>query len=112
VHDTMDNGFDLNGYPGNDDTGSMASWYVFCYLGLFPNAGQDFYYLNAPRCTSAEIMISDGKVLRIKADAGKGRVYIKSCRINGKEWDSPFVRHSDISDGGLIEFELSDVPVR
>ena len=112
VHDTMDNGFDLNGYPGNDDTGSMASWYVFCYLGLFPNAGQDFYYLNAPRCTSAEIMLSDGKVLRIKADAGKGRVYIKSCRINGKEWDSPFVRHSDISDGGLIEFELSDVPVR
>ena len=88
----------------------MGSWYVFCYLGLFPNAGQDFYYLNAPRCTSAEVRLSDGKVLNIKADAGKGRVYIKSVKVNGTVWNSPFIKHSDIADGGLIEFELSDAP--
>lgn len=110
VHDTMDKGFDLTGYPGNEDTGSMGSWYVFCYLGLFPNAGQDFYYLNAPRCTEARLSLADGKTLHIKADAGKGRVYIKSVKVNGIVWNSPFIRHSDIAGGGLIEFELSDVP--
>ncbi|MBE6216860.1 MAG: alpha-mannosidase [Bacteroidales bacterium] len=110
VHDTMDKGFDLTGYPGNEDTGSMGSWYVFCYLGLFPNAGQDFYYLNAPRCTEARLSLADGKTLQIKADAGKGRVYIKSVKVNGTVWNSPFIRHSDIAGGGLIEFELSDVP--
>ncbi|MBQ8484410.1 MAG: GH92 family glycosyl hydrolase [Bacteroidales bacterium] len=110
VHDTMDKGFDLTGYPGNEDTGSMGSWYVFCYLGLFPNAGQDFYYINAPRCTEARLSLADGKTLQIKADAGKGRVYIKSVKVNGTVWNSPFIRHSDIAGGGLIEFELSDVP--
>lgn len=110
VHDTMDKGFDLSGYPGNDDTGSMGSWYVFCYLGFFPNAGQDYYYINAPRCTSAEIRLAEGKILKIKADAGEDRVYVKSVKINGKPWNRPFFRHSDIAEGGLIEFELSDVP--
>jgi predicted alpha-1,2-mannosidase len=108
VHDTMDKGFDLKGYPGNEDTGSMGSWYVFCYLGFFPNAGQDLYYLSAPRCKSAEIRLADGKTLRIKANAGKGRVFIKSLKINGKEWKSPFITHSVLSEGGLWEFELSE----
>ena len=33
--------YSLTGYPGNDDSGAMSSWYVFNTLGLFPNAGQD-----------------------------------------------------------------------
>lgn len=111
VHDTMDKGFDLKGYPGNEDTGSMGSWYVFCYLGFFPNAGQDLYYLSAPRCTSAEIRLADGKTLRIKANAAKGNVYIKSLKINGQEWNSPFITHSILSKGGLWEFDLTDSPL-
>ena len=111
VHDTMDKGFDLKGYPGNEDTGSMGSWYVFCYLGFFPNAGQDLYYLSAPRCTSAEIRLADGKTLRIKANAAKGNVYIKSLKINGQEWKSPFITHSILSKGGLWEFDLTDSPL-
>lgn len=110
VHNILDNGFDLTGYPGNDDTGSMGAFYAFCYLGLFPNAGQDYYYLNAPRCKSAEIRLGNGKVLKIKANADNGMIYIKSCRINGQDWDSPYVRHSDISAGGTIEFVLSAGP--
>lgn len=110
VHDTMDKGFDLTGYPGNDDTGSMGSWYVFCYLGLFPNAGQDYYYLNAPRCTHAELRLGGNRTLTIRSNAAPGRVYIASCRINGKEWNSPFVPHREIAQGGTIEFELSDTP--
>ncbi len=110
VHDTMDKGFDLTGYPGNDDTGSMGSWYVFCYLGLFPNAGQDYYYLNAPRCREAVLRLSGDKTLTIRSNAAPGRVYIQSCRINGKEWNTPFVSHREIGDGGTIEFELSDTP--
>jgi predicted alpha-1,2-mannosidase len=111
VHDTMDKGFDLKGYPGNEDTGSMGSWYVFCYLGFFPNAGQDLYYLSAPRCTSAEIRLVDGRHLSIKANAAKGNVYIKSLKINGQEWNSPFITHSILSKGGLWEFDLTDSPL-
>jgi putative alpha-1,2-mannosidase len=89
----------------------MGSWYIFCYLGFFPNAGQDLYYLSAPRCTSAEIRLADGKTLRIKANAAKGNVYIKSLKINGQEWKSPFITHSILSKGGLWEFDLTDSPL-
>ena len=36
------------GYPDNEDSGAMGSWYVFTSLGLFPNAGQNMYYLLPP----------------------------------------------------------------
>ena len=83
---------------------------MFCYLGLFPNAGQDYYYLNAPRCREAVLRLSGDKTLTIRSNAAPGRVYIQSCRINGKEWNTPFVSHREIGDGGTIEFELSDTP--
>lgn len=110
IHDIMDKSFDLTGYPGNDDTGSMASWYVFCSLGFFPNAGQDYYYLNAPLYSKSVIRLAGGKTLTITANASKENVYIKSCRINGKEWNSAIIKHSDIADGGKIEMELSHTP--
>jgi len=112
IHDIMREGFDLTGYPGNDDTGSLGSWYVFCSMGFFPNAGQDFYYLNAPLFNKSVIKLSEGKTLTITANASKENIYIKSCKINGKEWNSAIIRHSDISGGGLIEMELSNVPTK
>ena len=43
THEIMDNYYDMDGYPGNEDTGAMGSWYVFSAIGLFSNAGQDYY---------------------------------------------------------------------
>lgn len=110
VHDIMNKSFDLTGYPGNDDTGSLGSWYVFSSLGFFPNAGQDFYYLNAPLYSKSVIRLSGAKTLTITANASKENIYIKSCKINGKEWNSAIIKHSDIANGGKIEMELSNIP--
>lgn len=110
VHHSMHHGFDITGYPGNEDTGAMGSWYVFCNLGLCPNAGQDFYYLNAPMVARSTLRIAGGKKLVIKANAAPENVYVESCKVNGKEWNSAILPHSMISDGGTIEFVLSDQP--
>lgn len=110
VHDIMRKGYDLKGYPENDDTGSMGSWYVFCSMGFFPNAGQDYYYLNAPLYNKSVVRLSGNHRLTIIANASKENIYIKSCKVNGKEWNSPIIRHTDIANGGTIEMELSDVP--
>lgn len=110
VHHTMRNGFDLEGYPGNEDTGAMASWFIFCNLGLCPNAGQDFYYLNAPLVSDAVIRMSGNRKLRITANASEENVYIKSLKVNGKPWNSAILPHSEIASGGLMEFELSSEP--
>ena len=110
VHDVMRNGYDLTGYPGNDDTGSMASWYVFCSVGIFPNAGQDYYYLNAPLYSKSTIHLAGGKTLVITANASDKNIYIKSCKVNGKPWNRAIIEHGEIANGGTIEMELSDVP--
>ena len=36
------------GIPGNDDSGSMSSWYVFHALGFYPNTGQNLYLISVP----------------------------------------------------------------
>ena len=110
VHHSMSNGFDLEGYPGNEDTGAMASWFIFCNLGLCPNAGQDFYYLNAPLVSDALVRLPGGSKLRIRANASKENVYIKSLKVNGKPWNSAILPHSEIASGGSLEFELDSEP--
>lgn len=110
VHQSMRDGFDLKGYPGNEDTGAMGSWYVFCNLGLCPNAGQDFYYLNAPMVSGAVLRLSRGGKLKIKANAAPENVYIKSLKVNGKQWESAILPHSEIASGGILEFELGPEP--
>jgi putative alpha-1,2-mannosidase len=49
VHAVVHNMFGLGrgGLPGNDDSASLSSWYVWASLGLFPVAGQGLYLINA-----------------------------------------------------------------
>jgi len=109
VHKIMENEYDLTGYPQNDDTGAMASWYVFSAMGLFPNAGQDYYYLNAPLYRKSVIHLSNGKTLTIKADnVSKENIYMNSFKLNGKPLDKPIIQHKDIADGGVIEINVTD----
>jgi predicted alpha-1,2-mannosidase len=111
VHWIMQHNYDTTGVTGNDDTGAMSSWYVFSALGFFPNAGQDDYYINAPLYKKSVITLGNGKKLTINAkNFSDKNTYIKSCRINGKGWNSSIFRHKDIAQGGTIEIELAAQP--
>ena len=111
VHWIMNHNYDVTGVTGNDDTGAMSSWYVFSALGFFPNAGQDIYYLNAPLYKKSVIKLGNGKTLTITAhNFSEKAIYVKSCKINGKAWNSSIFRHKDIAEGGTIEFELAEQP--
>lgn len=110
THHIMRKGYDLTGFPENDDTGSMSSWYIFCSTGLFPNAGQDYYYLSAPLVNRAVYTISGGRQIIITANASPKNIYVKSCKVNGEIWNDPVIKHEVISNGATIEFELTDKP--
>lgn len=99
-------GYDLTGYPDNDDTGSMTSWYVFVTTGLFPNAGQDFYYLIAPSVAETVYRLSNGKTLTIRANASPDNVRVRECRFNGHKVKSLIISHSQLMQGGVLEFDL------
>jgi len=106
----MRSGYSLSGVPGNDDSGAMSSWYIFSALGFFPNAGQDFYYLNAPLYKKSELQLENGKTVTIISNnISDKNIYIKSCKLNGKSWNKSIIRHEQIANGAVIEFELTDI---
>ena len=101
------------GVPGNDDSGSMAAWFCFHALGFFPNAGQDLYLISSPVFSKAVITMDNGKTFTITALNGSEKnIYIQSAKLNGKPLDRSWFRHTDIKDGGTLEFVMTDNPVR
>lgn len=97
------------GYPDNEDSGAMGSWYVFTSIGLFPNAGQDYYYLIPPAFDDVVVTMENGKRIHIKVKKSSWTArYISRIVLNGKTLDRSWISHSEITEGATIEYELSD----
>ncbi len=111
VDELMNKKFTLKGYPGNDDSGAMSSWYVFSSIGFFPNAGQDIYYLHGPKYKKVVLQLSNRKQIVIIAEnLSKENMYVQSCKFNGKEWTQSWFKHKDINDGAKIHFVMGNNP--
>jgi predicted alpha-1,2-mannosidase len=103
--------FTLRGYPGNDDSGAMSSWYVFASLGFFPNAGQDVYLIGSPAFPKAVLRMENGRALVVEAHgASAANPFVQSCTLNGRPLTSPWFRHADIREGGTLSFVMGPEP--
>jgi predicted alpha-1,2-mannosidase len=57
-----------DGFPGDEDNGSMSSWYIFSTLGFYPFCpGKAEYTLVKPKFKNPKIM---GKTLKLKKHTG------------------------------------------
>ena len=100
---------DINGLDGNDDGGTTSCWYVFSAMGFYPLAGTDKYWLGSPNIDSAEITLSNGKTLKIKAvNQSEDNVYVSSVKLNGVELDGFYVTHEQLMAGGELVFTMSN----
>ena len=99
------------GYPGNEDSGAMGSWYIFTSIGFFPNAGQDIYYLIPPAFPEVTLTMENGKTIKVKTiKTSPDAKYIESVNINGKEIDRAWIHHNEIAQGATIIYTLTDNP--
>ena len=94
------------GLPGNDDSGAMSSWLVFHMLGLYPNAGQDYYLLHAPLLKEYSMQLCNGKTLHATVK-GKG-THFEKVTFNGKELKDARITHQQLMAGGELAFYCSD----
>lgn len=94
------------GFIDNEDSGAMGAWYVFTAMGLFPNAGQDFYYLLPPAYPSITVALSNGNSLVIERE-GSGEK-IKNAYLNGKKLRGNTIKHSKLMQGGTLRFVMTD----
>ncbi|HTR80598.1 MAG TPA: GH92 family glycosyl hydrolase [Bacteroidota bacterium] len=100
-----------NGLPGNDDAGSLSSWYVWSALGMYPEIpGSDVLVLGSPLFPKEVLHLKGGDVI-IKANgADQFGPFVQSLKVNGKLWEKPWIRFSDIRKRGEIEYELGAAP--
>jgi predicted alpha-1,2-mannosidase len=99
------------GLPGNDDAGTMSSWYVWNAVGLYPNAGQDFYYIGSPVFTRATIELGGARRFTIEAPgASPQNVYVQAARLDGLPLERAWLTHAEIARGGRLVLEMGDEP--
>ena len=98
-------------YPGNDDVGEMSSWYIFGALGMYPELpGSDILVIGSPMFSKTVIHLQHGDVTIIGHDAAKNVPYVQSLTVNGHAWNKPWLRYSDIAQGGRLAYELRATP--
>jgi predicted alpha-1,2-mannosidase len=97
---------------GNDDCGQMSAWYLFTCLGFYPVCPtSDYYVIGAPQVPKAVMHLSNGKVFRMTAEnISDENIYVQSVRLNGKNWDSPFLPYKELKNGGTIVFTMGAQP--
>lgn len=101
------------GIPGNDDSGAMSSWLAFHILGIYPNTGQPWYYLHTPSVRFFTIHLANGKDLKVKARGlSAKRKYIRSARLNGKDYPYCAISHEALMDGGTLVYRMGRKPGR
>ncbi|KAF2646597.1 hypothetical protein P280DRAFT_486215 [Massarina eburnea CBS 473.64] len=100
----------VGGIPGNDDSGAMGSFEALTMMGIFPNAGQDVYFITPPFFES--ISIKNGQtgktatIRNINYDSSFKNIYIQSATLNGKPYSKNWLQHNFFLDGGLLELRL------
>ncbi len=94
------------GFPGDEDNGSMSCWYLFSALGFYPFcSGTGEYVLGAPLFDKAVINLPNGKTFTVIAkNNDPSKYYVKEIYLNGEKYDKTHISHDDLMNGGELVF--------
>jgi predicted alpha-1,2-mannosidase len=100
------------GYPGDEDTGALSSWYIFSALGIYPlQSGTSDYVIGSPLFSEATIHLPNGKSLTIDApNNSTSNVYVQSLTFNGRPVTATHLSQSQLADGGMLRFVMGPRP--
>jgi predicted alpha-1,2-mannosidase len=100
------------GLCGNEDMGSLSSWYVLSAMGIYPvTPGEAIYTIGSPLFGKATLDLEKGKTFSIIAENNSSvNKYIQSATLNGKQLARTWISHKEISDGGTLVFKMGAEP--
>lgn len=97
-------------FPGDEDTGSMAAWYLLSALGFYPVCpGKAEYTLGVPLFERATLHLPSGKTTVIEA-TNPSSTYVSTLLVDGVAHRSPTISHDQIVNGSHLQFHLQDRP--
>jgi len=109
VRRTMDELYSPDQFAGDEDTGSMAAWYILSALGFYSVCpGKPEYTLGSPLFPRATLRLPENKTLIVEAPGNSpAKVFVRSARLNGQALTGPTLEHNAITKGGTLSFEMS-----
>ncbi len=91
-----------DGLPGNDDGGTMASWYVLAMLGLYPQAGSDVWIIGSPAFPRVTV---NGFTIEAR-DVSAENVVVKSATLDGVTLEGTTLKHAQLKSGSTLVLQM------
>jgi predicted alpha-1,2-mannosidase len=100
------------GLCGNEDMGSLSSWYVLSAMGIYPvTPGAPQYTIGSPLFREATIQVENNKKFTVKAiNNSTENKYIQSATLNGQPFNRTWISHEEITKGGELVFQMGLEP--
>jgi len=100
------------GLCGNEDMGSLSSWFIFSSIGFYPVApGSSVYVLGSPLFGKATINTGKtGSFSVVALNNSEKNKYIQSAILNGKTITRTWITHEEITRGGDLVLVMGPYP--
>ncbi|MBY5034604.1 GH92 family glycosyl hydrolase [Streptococcus gallolyticus] len=101
----------FDGYPGDEDNGSMSAWYIWSCLGFYPVCpGNGDYQLGLPYFEEVKLYLSQkDKWLTIRCDnAYQHFQFLSSAQLDGQVLKT--IQHSQLLEAQELTFTRSILP--
>ncbi|WP_125588225.1 GH92 family glycosyl hydrolase [Companilactobacillus jidongensis] len=102
----------IDGYPGDEDNGSMSAWYIFSALGFYPVCpGSDQYIVGIPQFDRVELNLANNKQTTIITKNNLPQNQFNHLEsINDKSSPERYITHEQITAGSKIINRLTLLP--
>ncbi|MDP8223892.1 MAG: GH92 family glycosyl hydrolase [Candidatus Lernaella stagnicola] len=100
-----------DGIAGNEDGGTLAAWYVWAAIGLFPlSPCTPEYQIGSPVFDEIRLHLPGGEFIITAENNSPENIYIQSARLNGEPLNEPRLAHETIAGGGTLELVMGPEP--
>jgi predicted alpha-1,2-mannosidase len=96
------------GFPGDEDNGSMASWFLLSSIGLYPLCpGTPQYMFTSPLFPRITLHLAHDRTFVITASSNNsGNLYVQKRQLNGVDEDRVWISHQELLKGGELHMEM------
>ena len=104
--------YSFDGFPGDEDNGSMAAWYILSAMGFYPLCpGSGTYQIGIGFFDKMKVKLSNGNILEIETKENyPHKNFLERCEIDGKLVKSKEISHQDLIKAKKISFKLNLLP--
>ena len=94
-----------DGLIGNDDGGTLSSWFLFSAVGFYPVVTTDRYLPSPPLFENAQIELQNGAVVQVTTE-GVENAEIEAISKNGAQMETFELLHEELLQGANLGYKL------